>query len=186
MSLIERRLTGSHMTVHSIGAALLLIGATFTAACSRDVGAVTPQQVESDYGISGAHAGVVTTAEGKVRGTLVPVTLADGRQGQLLIPPRSQTEPHGVYLHDDQGLHPIELSPGTTRRDLQTAPRVVARRAEPAHANKRSWEQEALIIGGAAGGGAGIGALAGGKKGAGIGAAVGGVGGLIYDLATKK
>ena len=30
-----------------------------------------------------------------------------------------------------------------------------------------------------------IGALAGGKKGAGVGAAAGGVGGLIYDLATR-
>jgi hypothetical protein len=174
------------MNVQKIMSAVLLTGATFGTACSRDVGAVTPQQVEDDYGISGAHPGVVTTANGQVRGTLVPVTLADGRTGQLLIPPRSRTEPHGVYLHDDQGLHPIELSPGTTRNEMQTAPRVVARRAEPAHANRRSWEQEALIIGGAAGGGAGIGALAGGKKGAGVGAAVGGVGGLIYDLATRK
>ena len=121
-----------------------------------------------------------------MKGTLVPVTLADGRQGQLLIPAKSRNEPHGVYLQDNQGLHPVELSPGTTRRDIQTSPRVVARRAEPAHKNKRSWEQEALIIGGAAGGGAGIGALAGGKKGAGVGAAVGGVGGLIDDLATRK
>ena len=174
------------MRVHRIASAVLFTGATFAAACSRDVGAVTPQQVENEYGVAGAHAGVVETADGKVRGTLVPVTLADGRQAQLLIPPRSRTEPHGVYLHDDQGLHPIELTPGTTRSQMQTAPRVVARRPEPAHANKRSWEQEALIIGGAAGGGAGIGALAGGKKGAGIGAAVGGVGGVIYDLATKK
>jgi hypothetical protein len=174
------------MKVQKIMSAVLLTGVTFGTACSRDVGAVTPQQVEDEYGVSGAHSGVVTTADGPVRGTLVPVTLADGRTGQLLIPPRSPTEPHGVYLHDDQGLHPVELSPGTTRSEMQTAPRVVARQAEPAHAHKRSWEQEALIIGGAAGGGAGIGALAGGKKGAGVGAAVGGVGGLIYDMTTRK
>ena len=36
------------------------------------------------------------------------------------------------------------------------------------------------------GAGAAVGALTGGKKGAGIGAAAGGVGGLIYDLATRK
>ncbi len=174
------------MTVHRLVSAVLLTGATLGTACSRDVGAVTPQQVQNDYGVAGAHTGMVTTSDGKVWGTLVPVTLADGRTAQLLIPPSSRTEPHGVYLHDDQGLHPIELSPGTTRSQMQAAPKVVARRADPPHANKRSWEQEALIIGGAAGGGAGIGALAGGKKGAGIGAAVGGVGGLIYDLATRK
>jgi len=42
------------------------------------------------------------------------------------------------------------------------------------------------IIGGSAGAGTAIGALAGGKKGAGVGAAVGGVGGLVYDLATRN
>jgi hypothetical protein len=173
------------MKVQNIVLALLVTAATFATACSRDVAALSPQQVESDYGLT-AHTGEVSTADGRVKGTLVPVTLADGRQAQLLIPARSRNEPHGVYLHDDQGLHPVELSPGTTRSDMQTAPRVVARRAEPAHSNKRSWEQEALIIGGAAGGGAGIGALAGGKKGAGVGAAVGGVGGLIFDLTTRK
>jgi hypothetical protein len=51
---------------------------------------------------------------------------------------------------------------------------------------RRSWEKEALIIGGGAGGGAAIGALAGGKKGAGVGAAAGGIGGLIYDLTTRN
>jgi hypothetical protein len=153
--------------------------------CSRDVAAVTPQQVENDYGIAGARTGTVTTADGAVRGTLVPVTLADGRKAQLVIPAKTRDEPHGVYLHDEQGLHPIEVSPGASRADLERAPKVVARHAESPHPNKRSWEQEALIIGGAAGGGAGIGALAGGKKGAGVGAAIGGVGGLIYDLATR-
>ena len=50
---------------------------------------------------------------------------------------------------------------------------------------KRSWQKEALIIGGSAGAGAGIGGIAGGKKGAAIGAASGGVAGLIYDIATR-
>ena len=62
---------------------------------------------------------------------------------------------------------------------------IVETRPEPAHANKRSWEKEALIIGGSAGAGTAIGAIAGGKKGAGIGAASGGVGGLIFDLITR-
>jgi hypothetical protein len=174
------------MKLDQVALAALFTGATFATACSRDVAALTPQQVEDNYGVAGAQTGTVTTADGPVRGTLVPVTLADGRKAQLLIPARSRTEPHSVYLNDEQGLHPVELSPGTSRSEMQAAPRVVARHPEPAHANKRSWEQEALIIGGAAGGGAGIGALAGGKKGAGVGAAVGGVGGLIYDLATRK
>ena len=51
---------------------------------------------------------------------------------------------------------------------------------------KRSWEREALIVGGSAGAGAAIGAVAGGKKGAGIGAMSGGIAGLVYDLATRN
>ena len=43
-----------------------------------------------------------------------------------------------------------------------------------------------MIIGGAAGAGAAIGAVAGGGKGAAVGATAGGVGGLIYDLATRN
>jgi hypothetical protein len=57
--------------------------------------------------------------------------------------------------------------------------------AEPAP-RKRSWQKEALIIGGSAGAGAAIGAVAGGKKGAAIGAVSGGVAGLVYDLATRN
>jgi hypothetical protein len=164
-----------------------LIGAIFITGCSRDVAAITPQQIENEYGITGAHTGTaVAGVDGSVRGTLVPVTLEDGRQAQLFIPPRTRNEPHAVYLQDEQGLHPVEVSPNADRAQVQSSPRVVGRHAEPQHSNKRSWEQEALIIGGGAGGGAAIGALTGGKKGAGVGAAVGGVGGLIYDLATRN
>src|SRR4051812_42588374 len=118
-------------------AALFTIGALFNSGCSRDVAAVTPQQVENDYGVEGAQTGTVTTADGTIRGTLVPVTLADGRKAQLVIPARSRNEPHRIYLNDEQGLHPIEVRPGTSRADVQTAPRVVARRAEATHKNKR-------------------------------------------------
>jgi hypothetical protein len=75
------------------------------------------------------------------------------------------------------------------------APAPVVRYVEPAavetrpvvvEKKKRSWEREALIVGGSAGAGAAIGAVAGGKKGAGIGAVSGGIAGLIYDLATRN
>jgi hypothetical protein len=71
-----------------------------------------------------------------------------------------------------------------SRDEVARSPGIVETRPEPQHSNKRSWEKEALIIGGSAG--TAIGAMAGGKKGAGIGAAAGGVGGLIYDLATRN
>ncbi len=58
----------------------------------------------------------------------------------------------------------------------------------PATAEKssRSAKDHALIIGGAAGAGAGIGAIAKGKKGAAVGAAIGGVAGTVYDVLTRN
>jgi hypothetical protein len=70
----------------------------------------------------------------------------------------------------------------TRARTVSRAPvryRVV--RKEP-----RSWKKSALIIGGGAAGGAGVGALLGGGSGAKKGAVVGGIGGLVYDLATRN
>jgi hypothetical protein len=170
-----------------LGAALVGIG-TLASACSRDVQAMTPQQLQDQYGITDAYQGQVATTDGALRGTLVPVTLPDGRNVQLLIPNQRANAPHAAYISDAQGLHPVEVQAGATRDELVSAPapRVVSRRTEPAHPAQRSWEKELLIIGGTAGAGTAVGALTGGKKGAGIGAAAGGVGGLIYDLATRK
>jgi hypothetical protein len=150
------------------------------------VQAYTPQQLQQRYGIVDSYTGQVTTADGTLRGTLVPVTLPDGRRAELIIPEARQAEPHTAYFRDEQGLHPIELQDNVTREQVVSSPAVVTHRAERAHRRQRSWEKEALIIGGSAGAGAAVGALTGGKKGAGIGAAAGGIGGLIYDLATRK
>ena len=165
--------------------ALAVLTAPFLTACSRDAQAMSADQIEQQYGVSGARAETVTTADGAMRGTLVPITLANGRQGQLFIPQKQAHDAHAVYLRDEQGLHPVQLKDNVRRDELTQAPAIVETRAEPAHANKRSWEKEALIIGGSAGAGTAIGAIAGGKKGAGIGAASGGVGGLIFDLITR-
>jgi hypothetical protein len=169
-----------------VSASALLIGSSLLPGCSRDVQAITPQQLQQQYGIADAYTGQVTTPDGALRGTLVPVTLPDGRKAELIIPDRRANEPHGVYFRDEQGLHPIEVQETVSREQLVSSPRVVDRRAEPPHLRQRSWEKELIIVGGSAGAGAAVGALTGGKKGAGIGAAAGGLGGLIYDLATRK
>jgi hypothetical protein len=157
-------------------------------ACSRDTQAagLTPQQLQQQYGIADAYTGQVATADGALRGTLVPVTLPDGRRAELIIPERAG-EPHAAYYRDADGLHPIELAQNVRREELVNAPLPAPRRAvDSTHPRHRSWEKEVMIIGGGAGAGAVVGALTGGKKGAGIGAGAGGVGGLIYDLATRK
>ena len=154
--------------------------------CSRDVQALSPREVEQQYGVSGAYAETLTTSDGSLRGTVVPITLPDGRAAHLVIPTQRAREPHKVYLRDSQGLHPVQIADHADRASVSRSPGVVARQAEASHPRKRSWEKEALIIGGGAGAGAAIGAVAGGKKGAAVGATAGGIGGLIYDLATRK
>ncbi|MEO8257870.1 MAG: hypothetical protein ABI868_11045 [Acidobacteriota bacterium] len=166
-----------------------LIAASALAGCSRDIQANDePKRIEQQYGVSGAYTDTIPTENGSMKGTLVPVTLPDGRQAQLFIPgtKAKAREADTVYLRDTDGLHPVLMQENATREQITKAPVVVGRRAEAPRKNKRSWEKEALIIGGAAGAGTGIGAIAGGKKGAGIGAAAGGVGGLIYDLMTRE
>jgi hypothetical protein len=166
--------------------AIPLASATVFVGCERKADAVTPDKIQQEYGVAGAYTDDVPTSDGPIRGTLVPVTLADGRKAQLFVPQQHRNEPHSVYLRDDQGLHPVRIKESATRDEVTSAPAVVGTQPEPAHSKKRSWEKEALIIGGSAGAGTAIGAIAGGKKGAAVGAAAGGVGGLIYDLATRN
>ena len=161
------------------------LGATLSTACTRDVQALDAQQIEQQYGVSGAYADTIATTDGPLKGTLVPITLADGSQEHLFIPQKSAKAPEAVYVMDQQGLHPVRIGDNANRTELARAPAIVERRPAVQRAKARSWEKEVLIIGGSAGAGTAIGALAGGKKGAGVGAAAGGVGGLIYDLATR-
>ena len=168
-------------------AVALVYGATVFTACTRDTQAMTADQIEKQYGVAGAYAGSVATSDGEVKGTLVPITLSNGRQGQLFIPLKQTNDPNTVYVRDEQGgLHPVQLKDQVSRDEVVRAPAIVVEKPAVQRAKKRSWEKEALIIGGSAGGGAAIGALSGGKKGAGIGAAAGGVGGLIYDVLTRN
>ncbi len=163
----------------TFGLSILAIGCTKSEAPS-------PQALQQQYGIPDAYRGQVTTSEGQMHGTLVPVTLRDGRKGELIVPDSNQ-DYHPAYFRDDQGVHPIALQDGVTRDELASAPpRVVARRPERQHPRQHTWEKDLLVIGASAAGGAGIGAIAGGKKGAAIGAGAGGIGGLVYDLATRK
>ncbi len=164
----------------------LALGGVLLAACGHDAQAMSPEKVEQQYGVAGAYTDTVSTPDGSMKGTIVPVTLADGRKAQLVIPAQPSKDPHGVYMRDNSGLHPVELSDRTSRDDVARSPAVVETRPERAHPRKRSWEKDALIIGGSAGAGTLIGAVAGGGKGAAVGATAGGIGGLIYDLATRN
>lgn len=143
--------------------------------------------IEDKYGVTGATTENILTADGAIMSaTVVPITLPDGRRAELVIPQKGDS--HSVYLRDQAGMYQVQLKDSTVSRDqfIRSNPTVMERRAVAPSSKKRSWEKEALIIGGSAAAGAGIGALAGGGKGAGIGAATGGIAGLIYDLSTRK
>jgi len=165
-------------------AVLALTGTMITSACSGTN--MDAKAIEEKYGLSDASTERISTSEGAMQATVVPVTLPDGQKAQLIIPQKRDSHP--VYVRDQEGMHPVALQDRNVSRDqfVRSNPTVVERRAEPQHKNKRSWEKEALIIGGGAGAGAGIGAIAGGKKGAAIGGASGGIAGLLYDLATRN
>jgi hypothetical protein len=113
-----------------------------------------------------------------------------------MVEPQAFAQPQGSYLV--QAAYPVQpavqervvyrdrvverpVTRSTTRRSVAYAP---ARTVEVKRG--RSWKKSALIIGGSAAGGAGVGALLGGGSGAKKGAVVGGIGGLVYDLATRN
>jgi len=174
----------STWTIGCVASVLLLSGVV--SGCGTYARTLDASQIEQKYGISGAYAGSIATPGGPMQGTIVPITLADGSTARLIIPRRQASDVSSVYLVDNDGLHAIQLKDRASRQDLIRAPSIEQRRPEAPVPAKRSWEKEALIIGGGAGAGTAIGALAGGKKGAGVGAAAGGVGGLIYDLLTRN
>ena len=114
-----------------------------------------------------------------------PATTAVQLQpGSYLVPaapavPLQPAVQERVVYSDRTVAQPVTRT--TTGRSVSSAP---ARTVEVKRG--RTWQKSALIIGGSAAGGAGVGALLGGGSGARKGAVVGGLGGLVYDLATRN
>jgi hypothetical protein len=129
---------------------------------------------------------LVNTTSGQI--SILPSTNADGTAAPVVINVGTGTAPMVNSRQQVQRV-PVAYRPVVeSAYEPEIQPSRVVRSQEPVRvkSNRRSWEKEALIIGGSAAAGAGIGAMAGGKKGAAIGAVSGGVAGLVYDLATRK
>src|SRR5437762_8769573 len=141
----KMQLYSSAKTIPWLAAALMIAGVV--SGCAAQAKALDPRQIEQQYGVSGAYTGSVATPGGPMQGTIIPITLADGRTAQLVIPQRQASDARSVYLADAEGLHPVQLHENATRQDVIRAPAIVQRRAEPQRTTTRSWEKEALIIG---------------------------------------
>src|ERR1700687_3656470 len=94
----------------SIMAALAL-----AVACGVSTQAATPEALQQNYGVSGAYVAPVPAGNGTLQSTVVPVTLSDGREAQLVIPANQRGEPHRLYLRDTEGLHPLYLDNQVSR-----------------------------------------------------------------------
>ena len=95
--------------------------------CTADAKAFDPAQIEQRYGVSGAYVGSVDTPGGSIKGTIIPITLADGRSAQLIVPQRQAGDVRSVYLSDSDGLHPVQLQDNVSRQAVIGAPAIVQR-----------------------------------------------------------
>jgi hypothetical protein len=103
----------------------IFVCAWAVSSCSSDVSAMTPQSIEQQYGVPGAYTDSVATSDGSLKGTVVPVTLADGRTAQLFIPGKAANQPHAVYLRDADGLHPVRVKDHVTHDQITQAAAVM-------------------------------------------------------------
>jgi hypothetical protein len=85
-----------------LAAAVVCAGASL--GCTREVQAMTPQTIARQYGVPGAYSETVSTADGSLAGTIVPVTLADGRAMQLFSEGRSRPGMTRSTWRADRGL----------------------------------------------------------------------------------
>src|SRR6266850_7964825 len=134
--------------------ALFLAALLAFAGCSKASADIDPKAIEAKYGLTGGYVDEIATEDGKIKATIIPTTLDDGRKVQLVIPHQPMGD-HQVYVRDGITITPLELSdPQVSKQQfVQSQPRIVERRPVAAATNsapaatakkKRSLDKEIL------------------------------------------
>jgi hypothetical protein len=64
-----------------LASALMVAGVV--SGCAADAKVLDAQQIEQQYGVSGAYTGSIATPDGPMHGTIIPITLDDGPHGTV-------------------------------------------------------------------------------------------------------
>jgi len=166
----------------SIGVTAVALALLFTGAFLSPF--VSNPFASNSLNMPSERAPILLNANG-TRISLVPSTGIEGNAAPVVINVGSTTP----STNENALGQPVQAAyrPVVRSAAYESAPqprRIT--RSSSNNSETRSWQKEAVIIGGGAAAGAGIGVIAGGKKGAAIGAISGGVAGLVYDMKTRK
>ncbi len=105
------------MQHHRVRAALLLT-ICVPGGCIRAEPRSDAATIARQYGLTGVVTETIVTSAGPLEGTLVPVTLADGRAAHLFVPTYQSRDIEAVYLRDGDSLLALQLSGQTGRPPL--------------------------------------------------------------------
>ncbi len=95
---------------HHLVRAVLLLTTCLLGGCIRAGLRPDATTIAREYGLTGLVTDTIVTSAGPLEGTLVPVTLADGRAAHLFVPTYQSRDVEAVYLRDGDTLVPLQLS----------------------------------------------------------------------------
>jgi hypothetical protein len=174
--MVMKALIGGIVGALLLGGVLLLFGNSRTNAF--------PQA----YALDASSVDPMLVSCGEGRQALVRPVAAGQRISQVecVAAPAALSPSYGLVPAVQTFAQPQPVVERVVYREPVVTRRAPAPRRTVVQKDGRSWKKSAVIIGGSAAGGAGLGAIMAGKSGAKKGAVIGGVGGLVYDLATRN
>jgi hypothetical protein len=117
-----------------------------------------------------------------VSGRTEPQVEANELRNDLVVPTHTAVAPVVAAPVVAENEPARSAEPVPTVAPTTTTPSVESTEEDD---GSRTWKESAVVIGGAAGTGAGIGAIANGKKGAVVGGAIGAAAGTAYELIKR-